>query len=476
MTHAPPRLTTAGRIVLLGLLALAAAACDDESAKSGVDLGPEVAADAGGDGMRAQFGDAARDASSDAMMDATVDGIDAMVDGGAEKAFDPARLIEVRVEIAPADWDALRVEGRSWGEVLRPDCQDAPSPSPYHWYHGTVTVDGEVFGDVAVRKKGFLGSLSATRPSLKIKLDEYVPDQAFRGLDRLTLNNGRQDPSAIRTCLAYSMFARAGVPTPRCSMAHVTVNGVDLGVYAHVEAVKKPFLRAHFNDDEGWLYEGNLSDFRDGWTDTFEQKTREDVPYRAPLDRVVAALDAPDETLFAALDAVLDLDAFFTFWATEVLIAHWDGYAGDLNNFLVYADAETERLRFIPWGPDAAFEPPRLLTEGVPAPRSVFAVGALARRLYLHPEGRARFLARLRTLHDTLWDVPGLQAEAEAWGAVAAQAVPEAARARHAIAVAEVGAFIAEQDAAVTADLDAGGVDWVLPLRGPICVQPAGDA
>ena len=29
----------------------------------------------------------------------------------------------------------------------------------------------------------------------------------------------------------------------------------------------------------------------------------------------------------------IDIQAFSQFWVTEVLIAHWDGYSGDLNNF-----------------------------------------------------------------------------------------------------------------------------------------------
>ena len=53
------------------------------------------------------------------------------------------------------------------------------------------------------------------------------------GLRRMTLNNARQDPSYINQCLGYQLFAAAGVPAPRCSFATVTVNGEQLGIYAH---------------------------------------------------------------------------------------------------------------------------------------------------------------------------------------------------------------------------------------------------
>src|SRR5690606_12426430 len=97
------------------------------------------------------------------------------------------------------------------------------------YFPARVTIDGAVIDNVGVRKKGFLGSLLMGRPSLKLRLDELVPGQRHAGLDRLTLNNNRQDGSRIRQCLAYARFRAAGVPAPRCNFARVTVNGESLG-------------------------------------------------------------------------------------------------------------------------------------------------------------------------------------------------------------------------------------------------------
>ena len=76
----------------------------------------------------------------------------------------------------------------------------------------------------------------------------------IHGTRRFTLNNAKQDPSLIRQCLGFALFAQAGVPAPRCNFAHVTVNGHDLGIYANVEEVRKPMLARHFADDDGNLY------------------------------------------------------------------------------------------------------------------------------------------------------------------------------------------------------------------------------
>ncbi|MCB9551953.1 MAG: CotH kinase family protein [Myxococcales bacterium] len=308
---------------------------------------------------------------------------------------------------------------------------------------------------------------------MRIAFDEYVEGQSHRGLTRMALNNGRQDASRLRTCLAYGVFARMGAPTPRCNFARVTVNGQPLGVYAHVESIGRPFLAAQFGDPDGWLYEGTLSDFRPEWRGTMEQKTREEAPHTGGIDRVIAALGAADDELIAALQGALDLDAFLTFWAAETLVAHWDGYAGNTNNFWFYEHPRDGLIRFIPWGPDAAFQSPRLFFEGLVAPHSVFAVGAVARRLYLHPEGRARYLARLEALVE-VYEWAGLDGEIDRMQALIAPGLLPGERARQAEAVAELRRWVAGKAAAVRAELAAGGARWELPLRGSLCTEPVG--
>ena len=50
----------------------------------------------------------------------------------------------------------------------------------------------------------------------------------------------------INTCMAYHIFASAGLPTPRCNFATVAVNGENLGLYVHVESMKTAFLERNF--------------------------------------------------------------------------------------------------------------------------------------------------------------------------------------------------------------------------------------
>lgn len=350
------------------------------------------------------------------MVDASLD--DASVDVALDAPvgpdlFDPDTVLEVVIELDPADWDALRLQERDFLDILGgEDCRAAPFESPFTWFEGTVTVAGVTLERVGVRKKGFLGSLSREKPSLKLEFDELVPDQYLFDTERMTLNNAQQDPGYLDQCLGFHVFTRAGVPAPRCSFAHVTVNGEDMGLYVHVESVKKRFLRQWFDDDEGNLYEGTLSDFRPSWTSTFEQKTNRETPSDfADIEAVSDALQLPEDQILAAVDALIDVDEFISFWATETLIGHVDGYAANTNNFFVYGDPVSERLHFIPWGNDQAFLDGNPLRPGPATP--VFTNGMLANRLYDLAETRDRYRAEMIRLLDEVWDAGELLAEVD---------------------------------------------------------------
>ena len=133
-----------------------------------------------------------------------------------------------------------------------------PFADIYTWFSATVAIDGETHTEVGVRKKGFLGSQSDTKPSLKLRYDKYVDGQSLGGvMERMTLNNSVQDPSMVNTCLAYQGLCRRRAAVVRgAASPPSSVNGKDLGLYVHVEEIKKPFLARHFDSTVGNLYEG----------------------------------------------------------------------------------------------------------------------------------------------------------------------------------------------------------------------------
>ena len=105
-----------------------------------------------------------------------------------------------------------------------------------------------------------------------MRFNKFVERQHFGGMRRLTLNNNIQDPSHLKQCLAYRFFTDAGVPAPRCSFARVAVNGEPLGVYTVLEVYDELMMARNFEDGSGKLYEGQVSDFRPQWIETFQAK------------------------------------------------------------------------------------------------------------------------------------------------------------------------------------------------------------
>ena len=389
-------------------------------------------------------------------------------------------VLDIAIEIPQADWDTLRHQTRTLEDVfaeIGANCLSQPFAGIYSWFPARVTVDGKTYADVGVRKKGFVGSQSPVKPSLKLRFDKYVEGQTLGGvLERMTLNNGIQDPSLINTCLAYQIFADAGLPTPRCNFATVSVNSENLGLYVHLEDIKTSMVPRTFANAEGNLYEGTVSDFRPEWRGTFEKKTNEDDADWSDIDAIVAALQDPSEAGWEALEAAVDLDRFLSFWATEVLVGHWDGYAGDRNNYHFYREPDGPFV-FIPWGVDDVFhlrDDPNPFDEITEPPPSVLAHGAIAHRLYQDADGRAAYTSRLRDLLDTAWNEAELLQSADAMAAIVQKyALPE----KRAVAAADaerVRQFIKKRRGEILDDLTPEPPDWPWSLTSNPCTAGIG--
>ncbi len=373
--------------------------------------------------------------------------------GLGKDLFDPDHLIEVAIELEAEEWDQLRLEGRSLPKSIM-HCGDPDFE--YTYFETEVTVEGDTLENVGVRKKGYLGSISLVRPSFKVNFGNFVDNRVYAGIRRMTLNNDRQDPSHTHQCMSYALFRQAGVVAPRCNFAHVTVNGQDLGFYSHVESIDKRFLARHFDDNDGNLYEVQRADFSDAAIEYFEIKTNEEDNDRSDLKAVVEALEAEDEDLLEELEKVIDVDAFLTYWAMEVIVGHWDGATGNANNHFLYHDPTTDKFYFIPWGTDGTFEFGQVFLElaGVPVPDSVYALARIPYRLYSNLETRRLYHERLQELLDEVWDEEALLDEVDRIGELTS-ADPTG--------LEEQREFIRRRRAAIEEELVGDGPTWAMP-------------
>lgn len=389
----------------------------------------------------------------------------------AASFYEPLRLLEVDVELPEDDWEELRNQSRNLIDMLSgEDCLAEPFERPYTWFEGEVSLDGQPFSRVGVRKKGLLGSVEPGRPSLKLQLNREL-DQHFEEVTAITLNNGRQDATRLKTCMGYEILGRAGVAAPRCSLAHVTVNGEDLGLYANVEPIKPPLLARSFGGDgSGDLYEGTLSDFRTGWVSSFQDKNGGDLAELEALTEAVEELD--DEDFLARVEELVDLDQFMEFWAAEVLIGHWDGYNGNTNNFWVYV-GDDGRLRFLVWGIDAVLVGDEPFGQG--RPTSVVAASALARRLYGIEESRQRYLDTLDELMTRVWNEEGLQDHFDDLQQVGSPvAWPEGKPDAWYEVLSAMEDFLATREETIRDEIEEGAPAWTAPLRADPCLLEHG--
>ena len=507
--------------------------------------------------------------------------------------FPRDRVLEVQIQLAPEDWDALRFQTRDFASALNAQRKYKALETPYQYVSADVSIDGVLLAGVGLRKKGFLGSQNTFRPSLKIKLNKFEKGRSIEGLKVLTLNNNQQDVSLMSQFMGYAFFNRVGVPAPRCAYAKVTVNGTYLGIYTHVESIRKPMVKRHFGNTDGILYEGTVVDFFPGWSGSFEREFGDPEEGLRKIEALTAALEGGEGAALLAADAegrgliptdgalgvrwveadfddsqwiagrngagyergqgyqelihpafdfqkelfnrasslylrfpfqitqselgqagarlllqvkyddgyvaylngarvaganapvdlqwdsqatighgdpealryeerdisgslsqlraglnvlavhalnvnptstdmllvakleknsfdyeqaigdVVDLDAFFRFWAVESLLGFWDGYSGNRNNYFFYLDAGSGKIHFIPWGADALFEKYSPIDRTPNLPLSVKTQGRVAYRLYQGPATRNRYARTIRDVMERYWDERALLAETE---------------------------------------------------------------
>ncbi len=308
----------------------------------------------------------------------------------ADRLFSDLRVLRIEIDIPPDGEEALR--GWHWrrGAASRPEVR------------ATVREDGRIYRDVALQLKGAAGSFRSIddEPALTLKFDKHVPEQRFHGLKKLSLNNSVQDPSFLSEKICRELFLEAGVPVPRAAHALVQLNGRHLGLRVLIEGFNKQFLKRHFGNTSGNLFDGG---FVQDITGDLHVNSGDSPLDRSPLERLTEAASEPDDDVrLRKLGEVLDVERFLAFVALEVMTCHWDGYTMNRNNYRLFDDVETGRLVFLPHGLDQVFGNGRGSPLQPIIPRSR---GLVAEAILETPDGRQRYLETLRRLYRKVFDL-----------------------------------------------------------------------
>jgi hypothetical protein len=291
----------------------------------------------------------------------------------SEAFFTNVSVPRLKIEIVGTNLAALRQDNRKY-------------------VRATIKEGETVYEEVGIHLKGAAGSFRGLddRPALTLNFDKFKQGQKFHGLDKMHLNNSVQDPSYMTEILCGDLFLAAGVPTPRGAHARVELNGRDLGLYVLKEGFDKTFLKRHFKNATGNLYDGG---FIREITEPLEKDSGEgDVKDHADLKALAEAAQELDPgKRMERLQRVLDLDRFISLMALEIMTWHWDGYAMKHNNYRVYHDPAADKIVFFPHGMDQMFWEPN-------APLLPNMEGLVARAVVTTAEGRRRYRERISML------------------------------------------------------------------------------
>ena len=285
--------------------------------------------------------------------------------------FASAAVVNLKVEIAPAELEKLRENNRAYVRC------------------NIVENDRVTYKSVAIKLKGAAGSFREfdDRPALTLNVDKFNKDQDFHGIEKFHLNNSVQDESYLNEMLCSDLCQKMKIPATRVTHARVWLNGRDVGLYVLKEGFDSRFLKRHFSDAKGNLYDGGF--LQDVDVD-LEKDSGIGPDDRSDLHALREACREIDPVIrWQRIVTILDVDRFIDFMALELMTGHWDGYTVNKNNYRIYFDSKSKKAHFLPHGMDQMFGDAGFSVLNQPG-------CIVSSAVMLNPAWRKRYRARLK--------------------------------------------------------------------------------
>ena len=294
--------------------------------------------------------------------------------------FDDSIVHEIRLRMNPADWKNLRAHYLE-----------------NTYYECTFEWRGQMIEGVGIRSRGN-GSRSGVKPALRVDFDRFEPEQKFLGLKSISLKNNAQDETMLKERVVMRLFRRMGIPAPREAHARLYVNDTYAGLYLIVESIDKRFVKIHFGDNDGYLYQyqGGPWMFEYLGPDSshyvpapFKPETHENQTDHSLLVEMIRSVnESRDDDFENNVAERLDIGRYVYQLGAENYLAEFDGLLA-MNNFFVYRLPGEKLFHPIPWDKDGAFSW---------SARSIWLhtdLNVLSRRVLAQPRPRAAYLETL---------------------------------------------------------------------------------
>ncbi len=323
--------------------------------------------------------------------------------------------------------NAERIELNTLQTTSGQEQSEAAFNATFVGHEGTGT---KIVYNSSVRNRGFSSALGPPN-NFNIR---FRSDDMWNGRSGAQLNW----QFGYGQVLGNVLFARAGIAPQDAIVAQLRINGVNLaesggnmyGRYAMMEGRGPDWAKKHYpldpdgdfyrlddhapNNDTGVVgsdrgsgelqYEGTSPA---AWSDTFIKETNKDANDYTDLANLTRVLSAPatggtalqpaisDAAYPAAVSAVLDVDQFYRYIATDALVGNQEGglQSGRADDTSLYRGIVDQRFRFVPHDLDDVFD---IGTgAGNPITRSIFSydeqvqqgnTGVVGlRRMFNHP-------------------------------------------------------------------------------------------
>jgi len=245
--------------------------------------------------------------------------------------------------------------------------------TPYEEYHFTnATFDLSGQGSKTKNKKPYKIDLSGDETDKSNS--EIFKRKEFK------LRSLYFDNSYIKNKLATDVAQSIGLPVTQSILCRLYINNKSYGLYELSDLYKKKFIKNFFNpplDTEqkavlGTLYKGvssldgcdhNLpayfySEPDERIRDLYECVVEPTAGYDSHQDvkTLISWLEKlPSNASKQQIEEMLDLDMLLKNAALEYLICHWDGFLGNGNNFLLYAEPNNGKYHLFSYDFDLTF-------------------------------------------------------------------------------------------------------------------------
>lgn len=326
---------------------------------------------------------------------------------GAEEwkaVFDPFQVITLHLEVTPADWDRVRHDQPSQTEGWVPELAEA-----LMWSDGKTPIR------VQIRRKGEsdipLPEGDPQKVSLKIDINALVTGQKWRGLTKLSLENGSEDPlNEGFAWIAQRLAWEAGIygyESAYSGWVKLYINGELKGVFVNAEQRNGEFLknRGYDKGPSTWLYkvDGN-STLEVGVSNSPAFHHLCFAPFNAGPGGGGGGGGCAQPNLEVDLPQWINMRGFLTFAAVEAFLENKDGlftHSGK-NSYAVDFDPPFPATRlYFPWDQDTT------IFQGT---ASIYGNTTYQQQLLMHSWFRKVYEQLMRDLIDGPFSVASLHA------------------------------------------------------------------